>query len=102
MGLKEALRLKSFDSKELDIRATKTPKGDPPYLNIVQENLYPIREPEAPDNQGGSAGQGDSGSALMTWIVDVVPSQAAVVVGSDKGKKTSSSGSKGSGSKFVI
>ncbi|MFS7922078.1 hypothetical protein Hanom_Chr03g00244501 [Helianthus anomalus] len=29
MGLKDALRLKSFDSKELEIRATKTPKGDP-------------------------------------------------------------------------
>ncbi|KAM0061489.1 hypothetical protein Hdeb2414_s0004g00136731 [Helianthus debilis subsp. tardiflorus] len=35
MGLKEALRLKSFDSKELDIRATRTTKGDPPYLNLV-------------------------------------------------------------------
>ncbi|MFS7955406.1 hypothetical protein Hanom_Chr07g00642231 [Helianthus anomalus] len=61
MGLKEALRLKSFDSKELDIRATKTPKGDPPYLSVVQENLYQIRKPEAPNNQGGLAGQGSSG-----------------------------------------
>ncbi|KAF5764574.1 hypothetical protein HanXRQr2_Chr15g0693691 [Helianthus annuus] len=57
MGLKEALRLKSFEAKELDIRATKTPKGDPPYLNVVQGNLYQIREPEVPGNQGGSAGQ---------------------------------------------
>ncbi|KAF5789911.1 hypothetical protein HanXRQr2_Chr09g0376831 [Helianthus annuus] len=70
MGLKEALRLKSFDSKELDIRATKTPKGDPPYLSIVHENLYQIREPEAPGNQGGpavqggSVGQGGSGSGF--------------------------------------
>ncbi|MFS8009299.1 hypothetical protein Hanom_Chr14g01283111 [Helianthus anomalus] len=35
MGLKEALRLESFDSKEFDIRATRTPKGNPPYLNLV-------------------------------------------------------------------
>ncbi|KAJ0444178.1 hypothetical protein HanIR_Chr16g0828951 [Helianthus annuus] len=56
MGLKEALRLKSFESKELDVRATRTPKGDPPYLSIVQENLHPIQEPDAPGNQGGSAG----------------------------------------------
>ncbi|KAJ0467690.1 hypothetical protein HanIR_Chr14g0688061 [Helianthus annuus] len=34
MGLKDALRLKSFDSTELDVRATKTPKGDPPYLSV--------------------------------------------------------------------
>ncbi|KAM0002440.1 hypothetical protein Hdeb2414_s0326g00868831 [Helianthus debilis subsp. tardiflorus] len=54
MGLKEAFRLKSFESKEFDIRATRTPKGDPPYLSIVHENLYQIREPEAPGNQGGS------------------------------------------------
>ncbi|KAJ0576630.1 hypothetical protein HanIR_Chr05g0226581 [Helianthus annuus] len=102
IGLREALRLKSFDSKELDIRATKTPKDDPPCLSVVQENLYLIREPESPDNQGGPAGQGGSGSAPTAQVVDVVPAQAAVVVGSDKGKKTSSSGTKGSGSKFVI
>ncbi|MFS7951740.1 hypothetical protein Hanom_Chr07g00598671 [Helianthus anomalus] len=35
MGLKEALRLKSFDSTEFDVRATRTPKGDPPYLSVV-------------------------------------------------------------------
>ncbi|KAF5796701.1 hypothetical protein HanRHA438_Chr08g0366951 [Helianthus annuus] len=58
MGLKYALRLKSLDSTKLDVRATKTPKGDPPYLSVVQENLYQIREPTAPVNQGGSAGQG--------------------------------------------
>ncbi|MFS7993225.1 hypothetical protein Hanom_Chr12g01091561 [Helianthus anomalus] len=34
-GFEGALRLKSFDSKELEIRATRTPKGDPPYLNLV-------------------------------------------------------------------
>ncbi|MFS7954023.1 hypothetical protein Hanom_Chr07g00625431 [Helianthus anomalus] len=32
MGVKEALRLKSFYSTEFDVRATRTPKGDPPYL----------------------------------------------------------------------
>ncbi|KAJ0586754.1 hypothetical protein HanIR_Chr04g0155321 [Helianthus annuus] len=53
MGLREALRLKSFDSKELEIRATRMPKGDPPYLNVVNENLYQIREPEVPNDQGG-------------------------------------------------
>ncbi|MFS8027605.1 hypothetical protein Hanom_Chr16g01500681 [Helianthus anomalus] len=63
MGLKDALRLKTFDSIELDVRATKTPKGDPPYLSVVQENLYPIREPTVPVDQGGSAGQGGSGLA---------------------------------------
>ncbi|MFS8027528.1 hypothetical protein Hanom_Chr16g01499721 [Helianthus anomalus] len=40
MGLKDALRLKSFDSTELDVRATKIPKGDLPYLSVVQENLF--------------------------------------------------------------
>ncbi|MFS8018769.1 hypothetical protein Hanom_Chr15g01395941 [Helianthus anomalus] len=102
MGLKEALRLKSFDSKEFDIRATRTPKGDPPYLNLVQENLYQIREPEAPGDQGGLAGQGGSGLALITHVSNVVPAQMAVVTGSDKGKGFSSSGIKGSGSKFII
>ncbi|KAM0031415.1 hypothetical protein Hdeb2414_s0017g00508521 [Helianthus debilis subsp. tardiflorus] len=102
MGLKEALRLKSFDSKELDIRATKTPKGDPPYLNVVQENLYQIWEPKAPGNQDGSASQGGSGSAPVTRVLNVAPVQAAVVTGSDKGKGVSSSSMKGSGSKFII
>ncbi|KAJ0728685.1 hypothetical protein HanLR1_Chr07g0244441 [Helianthus annuus] len=102
MGLKEALRLKSFEAKELDIRATKTPKGDPPYLNVVQENLYQIREPEVLGNQGGSAGQGGSGSALVAQVVNVASAQVAEVVGSDKGKKTNSVGLKGSGSKFII
>ncbi|MFS7983910.1 hypothetical protein Hanom_Chr11g00980231 [Helianthus anomalus] len=67
MGLKDALRLKSFDSTELDVGATKTPKGDPPYLNVVQENLYQIREPTAPVDQGGSADQGGSGSVPSIW-----------------------------------
>ncbi|KAF5781116.1 hypothetical protein HanRHA438_Chr11g0493031 [Helianthus annuus] len=102
MGLKEALRLKSFDSKELEVRATRTPKGDPPYLSIVQENLHPIREPAAPVNQGGSAGQGGSGSAPVAQVLNVASAQVAVAVGSDKGKKISSSETKGSGSKIVI
>ncbi|KAJ0693951.1 hypothetical protein HanPI659440_Chr15g0603211 [Helianthus annuus] len=102
MGLKEALRLKSFDSKELDVRATRTRKDDPPYLSIVQENLYSIREPEAPGNQGGLAGQGGSGSAPVARVLNVIPDQAVVVTGSDKGKNVSSSGTKGSGSKIVI
>ncbi|KAM0046264.1 hypothetical protein Hdeb2414_s0009g00314121 [Helianthus debilis subsp. tardiflorus] len=80
MGFKEALRLKSFDSKKLVVRATRTPKGDP-YLSI-----------------GGSAGQRVSGSAP----VNVAPARAAVATGSDKGKNVSSSGTKGSGSKFII
>ncbi|KAJ0785478.1 hypothetical protein HanOQP8_Chr02g0043631 [Helianthus annuus] len=102
MGLKEAVRLKSFDSKKLDVRATRTPKGDPPFLSVVQENLHPIREPEAPGNQGGSAGQGGSGSAPVARVLNVTPAQVAVVTGSDKGKNVSLSGTKGSGSKIVI
>ncbi|MFS7924947.1 hypothetical protein Hanom_Chr03g00278591 [Helianthus anomalus] len=101
MGLKEALRLKSFDSTELDIRATKTPKGDPPYLNVVQENLYHIRELTAPVNQGGSAGQGGSGLAPSIRTSNVVPAQTTVVAG-DKGKRFGSVSAKESGSKFVI
>ncbi|KAM0051425.1 hypothetical protein Hdeb2414_s0007g00236351 [Helianthus debilis subsp. tardiflorus] len=85
MGLKEALRLKSFESKELDVRATRTPKDDPPYLSI-----------------GGSAGQGGSGSTPAAQVLNVSPAQTTVAVGSDKGKNASSSGTKGSGSKFVI
>ncbi|MFS7937726.1 hypothetical protein Hanom_Chr05g00431081 [Helianthus anomalus] len=86
MGLKDALRLKSFDSTELDVRATKTPMGDPPYLSVVQENLYQIRDPIAPVDQGGS----------------VALAQAAAVVGGDKGKKTVSHEVKGSDSKVVL
>ncbi|KAJ0481156.1 hypothetical protein HanIR_Chr13g0639481 [Helianthus annuus] len=108
MGLKEALRLKSFDSKELDIRATKTPKGDPPYLHLVHENLYQIREPEAPGGQGGSAArvdlaaQGGSGSAPAARVLNAAPIQAIVTVDDAEGRKTSSAGTKGSGSKIVI
>ncbi|KAJ0725743.1 hypothetical protein HanPI659440_Chr12g0462311 [Helianthus annuus] len=102
MGLKDALRLKSFDSTELDVRATKTPKGDPPYLSVVQENLYPIREPTAPVNQGGSAGQGGSGSAPSIHTTNVTPAQAAAVVGDDKGKIAVLHEAKGSGSKIVL
>ncbi|MFS7946123.1 hypothetical protein Hanom_Chr06g00532351 [Helianthus anomalus] len=82
MGLKEALRLKSFDSTELDVRATRTPKGDPPYLTVVKENLYPIREPVATTDQGGSS--------------------SAPYHSGDKGKKTGSSIPKDSGSKVVL
>ncbi|MFS7943972.1 hypothetical protein Hanom_Chr06g00506541 [Helianthus anomalus] len=102
MGLKEALRLKSFDSSEFDVQATRTPKGNPPYLNVVQENLYQIREPTAPTNQEAASGQGGSGSAPVAQALNVVPTQAAVVTSGDKGKNVSSSGTKGSGSKFVI
>ncbi|MFS8027529.1 hypothetical protein Hanom_Chr16g01499731 [Helianthus anomalus] len=56
MGLKDALRLKSFDSIELDVRATKIPKGDLPYLIVVHKNLFQIRVQIAPADQGGSAG----------------------------------------------
>ncbi|KAM0039237.1 hypothetical protein Hdeb2414_s0012g00379721 [Helianthus debilis subsp. tardiflorus] len=96
MRLKEALRLKSFDSTELDVRATKTPKGDPPYLTMVKENLYPIREPVATTGQGGSS------SAPSARVVNMVSVQAAAVVGGDKGKKTGSSGAKGSGSNVIL
>ncbi|KAM0072262.1 hypothetical protein Hdeb2414_s0001g00034451 [Helianthus debilis subsp. tardiflorus] len=73
MGLKEALRLKSFDSTEFDVRATRTPKSDPPYLSVVQENLYQIREPVAPVNQGGPSDQGSSGSAPVAQALSIVP-----------------------------
>ncbi|KAJ0470679.1 hypothetical protein HanRHA438_Chr14g0676081 [Helianthus annuus] len=104
MGLREALRLKSFDSKELEIRATRTPKGDPPYLNVVNENLYQIREPEVPNDQGGLAGQGGSGPNPSAQTANVAPAQIvmATVSGEGKGKGTGSIRSKGSGSKFVI
>ncbi|KAF5799063.1 hypothetical protein HanXRQr2_Chr07g0300241 [Helianthus annuus] len=92
----EALRLKSFDSSELDIRATRTPKGDPPYLTVVKENLCPIREPAA------VAGQGGSSSAPSAQVANVAPVQTASVVGGYKGKKTESSGPKDSGSKVVL
>ncbi|KAJ0790953.1 hypothetical protein HanOQP8_Chr01g0000211 [Helianthus annuus] len=82
MGLKEALRLKSFDSTELDIRATRTPKGDPPYLSVVRENLYLIRETAATTGQGGSS------SAPLAQATNVIPVQAALVVSGDKGKRT--------------
>ncbi|KAJ0772155.1 hypothetical protein HanPI659440_Chr07g0277161 [Helianthus annuus] len=94
MGLKEALRLKSFDSKELDVRATKTPKGDTPYLQLVQQNLYPIRKPEAPGGQGGS------GSAPIASPVAQI--QAMVTADDAGGRKAGSSMTKGSGSKIII
>ncbi|KAF5756057.1 hypothetical protein HanXRQr2_Chr17g0810101 [Helianthus annuus] len=73
MGLKEALRLKSFDSTELDIRATKTPKGDPPYLTVVKVNLYSISEPVA------TTGQGCSSLAPLAQAANVTSAQAASV-----------------------
>ncbi|KAM0022613.1 hypothetical protein Hdeb2414_s0023g00630531 [Helianthus debilis subsp. tardiflorus] len=94
MGLKEALRLKSFDSKELDVRATRTPKGDTPYLQLVQQNLYPIREPEAP------GGQGASGSAPI--VSPAAQVQAMVTADDAGGRKAGSSMTKGSGSKIII
>ncbi|KAJ0540175.1 hypothetical protein HanRHA438_Chr08g0369641 [Helianthus annuus] len=95
--IKEAgRRLKSFDSSELDIRATRTPKGDPPYLIVVKENLYPIREPVATTGQGGSS------SAPLTQAAHVTSVQAASAVSGDKGKKTGSSGMRDSDSKVVL
>ncbi|MFS8018435.1 hypothetical protein Hanom_Chr15g01392021 [Helianthus anomalus] len=78
-----------------------TPKGDPPYLSVVQENLYPIREPTTPINKGGSVGQGGSGSVPSIRTLNVAPNEAIDVVG-DKGKRSESVSAKGSGSKFVI
>ncbi|MFS7956958.1 hypothetical protein Hanom_Chr07g00660771 [Helianthus anomalus] len=102
MGVKEALRLKSFDSTELDIQATRTPKGDPPFLSVVQENLHPIREPTVPVNQGGSADQGGSGSVPSTRTVNVVPVQSVVVTSGDRGKEKVTHEVKGSDSKVVL
>ncbi|MFS8017343.1 hypothetical protein Hanom_Chr15g01379261 [Helianthus anomalus] len=96
MGLKDALRLKSFDSTELDVRTTKTPKGDPPYLKVVQENLYPISKPTIPVYQGGS------GSAPSIRTVNLASVQATTVDGGDKGKGTGSSEARGSGSKIGL
>ncbi|KAJ0580960.1 hypothetical protein HanHA300_Chr04g0135431 [Helianthus annuus] len=67
MGLKDALRLKSFDSSELDIRATKTKEEDCPYLEQVNENLYKIRNPVAANIQGGS------GSAPTEQAINISP-----------------------------
>ncbi|KAM0002298.1 hypothetical protein Hdeb2414_s0334g00870521 [Helianthus debilis subsp. tardiflorus] len=108
MGLKEALRLKSFDSKELDIRATKTPEGDTPYLQFVHQNLYQIRAPDAPGGQGGSVvqtdleAQGGSSSAPVGEGFHAAPIQAVATVDVTEGRKGASTGMKGSGSKFVI
>ncbi|KAJ0879521.1 hypothetical protein HanRHA438_Chr10g0452461 [Helianthus annuus] len=96
MGLKEALRLKSFDSTELDVRATKTRKGILPILQwsrrifIRSGSLLPqlVREARARPPQHGR--------------VNMVSVQAATVVGGDKGKKRGSSGAKGSGSKVIL
>ncbi|KAJ0693093.1 hypothetical protein HanPI659440_Chr15g0593271 [Helianthus annuus] len=93
MGLKEALRLKSFDSTELDIRATRTPKGDPPCLSVVKENLYSIREPAVTTGQGGSS------SAPLEQTVNVAQVQTASVV---RGIGTGSSGAQDSDSKVIL
>ncbi|KAJ0662721.1 hypothetical protein HanOQP8_Chr13g0471871 [Helianthus annuus] len=84
-GLKEALTLKSFDSTELDIRATRTPKGDPPYINVVKENLYAIREHVATTGQGGLS---------LALLANVIPVQVASVLSGDKGKKLARAGRK--------
>ncbi|KAM0007571.1 hypothetical protein Hdeb2414_s0138g00810141 [Helianthus debilis subsp. tardiflorus] len=96
MGLREALRLKSFDSKELEIRATRTPKGDPPYLSVVNENLYQIREPEVRNDQEGPS----SNPSAPTG--NVAAGQITLATGEGRGKEGVSIGSKGSGSKFII
>ncbi|MFS8035102.1 hypothetical protein Hanom_Chr17g01589121 [Helianthus anomalus] len=85
MGLNDALRLKSFDSNELDIRATKTPKEDPSYLTIISENLYKIRDPIAAGDQGGS------GSAPPKQAINVSLIRTVSVAASDKGKAVGSS-----------
>ncbi|MFS7980994.1 hypothetical protein Hanom_Chr10g00945711 [Helianthus anomalus] len=62
----------------------------------------------APTDQGGSAGQGGSGgqrgsgSAPAAQVLNISLIQTAVVAGSDRGKKIGFSGTKGSGSRFVI
>ncbi|KAJ0715284.1 hypothetical protein HanPI659440_Chr13g0499351 [Helianthus annuus] len=70
-GLKEALRLKSFDSTELDIRATRTPKGDPPYLNVVKENLIRLENLllrlAREGKKTGSSGAKDTGSKVVLY-----------------------------------
>ncbi|MFS7989865.1 hypothetical protein Hanom_Chr11g01051951 [Helianthus anomalus] len=85
MGLREALRLKSFDSKELEIRAMRTPKGDPPYLSVVNENLYQIREPEVLNDQRDLTGQGGSGPTPSTQAANVAPTQIVVATVSGEG-----------------
>ncbi|XP_035831618.1 uncharacterized protein LOC118480605 isoform X1 [Helianthus annuus] len=104
MGLREALRLKSFDSKELELRATRTPKSDHPYLTVVNDNLYQIREPEALDDRGGLNVQGSAGPNPSAPIGNVTAAQIVTATGSGegKGKGGASIGSKGSGSKFII
>ncbi|MFS7996613.1 hypothetical protein Hanom_Chr12g01131951 [Helianthus anomalus] len=84
MGLKDALRLKSIDSTELDVRATKTPKGDPPYLSVVQENLYPIRKPTVPTGSNEVKG---SGSKIVLYGSEhlSVEDEGVNVEGGDEG-----------------
>ncbi|KAJ0475830.1 hypothetical protein HanRHA438_Chr13g0584771 [Helianthus annuus] len=96
MGLKEALRLKSFYSTEHNIRTTRTPKGDPPYLTVVKENLYPIREPVAATGHGGSS------SDPLAQVANVALVQTASMVSGDKGKRIGFSRPKDSGSKVVL
>ncbi|MFS7938638.1 hypothetical protein Hanom_Chr05g00442111 [Helianthus anomalus] len=85
MGLKDALRLKSFEVLKFEIRATKTKEGKL-YLDIVNENLYQIRGPVASEGQGGS------GSVSSEQIVSVSPIRSASVMAGDKRKTLKSSG----------
>ncbi|KAJ0615382.1 hypothetical protein HanIR_Chr02g0073431 [Helianthus annuus] len=103
-GFERCPEAKSFDSGELELQATKTPKEDPPYLSIVSENLYKIRDPVATADQGGSvsAPPEQAGSALSEQAIRVSPLRSVSVVASDKGKCAGSSGAKNSGSKVIL
>ncbi|KAF5756230.1 hypothetical protein HanXRQr2_Chr17g0812191 [Helianthus annuus] len=99
MGLKDALRLKYFDLKEFEIRATKTVEGDKPYLQQVNENLYQICDPVVAEGQGGS------GSVPPEQPIDVSPLCSVSVMAGEKGKAADSGGVQGSqegGSKLIL
>ncbi|KAF5805683.1 hypothetical protein HanXRQr2_Chr05g0212351 [Helianthus annuus] len=100
MGLKDALRLKSFKVPKFEIRVSKM-KGGKPYLEVVNEVLYQIRDPTPVDGQGGS------GSNPPERIVNVSPIRSASVVISDKGKTIGTGGGQvfqegGSAGKVVL
>ncbi|MFS7937027.1 hypothetical protein Hanom_Chr05g00422721 [Helianthus anomalus] len=85
MGLKDALRLKSFEVPKFEIRAYKMKRGKL-YLEVVNEGLYQIRELTPVDGQVGS------GSNPPERIVNVSPIRSDSVVISDKGKTKGTSG----------
>ncbi|MFS7943298.1 hypothetical protein Hanom_Chr06g00498631 [Helianthus anomalus] len=89
MGLKDALGLKSFDTSEFEIRATKTVEGKP-YLQQVNDNLYLIRDPVVAEGQGGS------GLVPLEQPVNVSPLRSISAIIGDKGKAANSSDVQGS------